>query len=66
MVFSSCPSTPPKKAYTDIFALLRNLRTKKGMLPDQDNPMLHTLLQVTTPITAALREYALGSTEKLA
>lgn len=36
------------------------------MLPDQDNPILRTLLQVTTPITAALREYALGSTEKLA
>lgn len=36
------------------------------MLPDQDNPILRTLLQVTTPITAALSEYALGSTEKLA
>lgn len=44
-------------------ALLRHLRAEKGMHPDQDNLTLHVVLQESTPITGAVRVYAVGSTQ---
>lgn len=33
------------------------------MHPDQDNLILHVVLQESTPITGAVRVYAVGSTQ---